>query len=57
MITDDIMDAANLMQELCKSKKEAYGMGRMIEMLADLDVDIWPSMDSEERQKWISRYL
>lgn len=57
MITDEIVEAMDMMIELCSDRTQAMGMDAMREMLCDLDVDNWPSMSQEERQKWIASFL
>ncbi len=57
MITDEIVEAMDMMIELCSDRTQAVGMDAMREMLCDLDVDNWPSMSEEERKEWMISFL
>ena len=57
MITDEIVEAMDLMIGLCSDRSQAMGMDAMREMLCDLDVDNWPSMNKEERKEWLISFL
>lgn len=57
MITDEIVEAMDLMISLCSDRNQAMGMDAMREMLCDLNVDNWPSMNQAERKKWLAGFL
>lgn len=57
MITDEIIEAIDTMQEMVKSERAKYYIGRVSDMLGDIDTDEWCAMSEEERQEWVKQYL
>ena len=57
MITDQIMEAIDMMVELCADEKMAIGMTALQEMLGDIDCDKWCLMSTSECLDWIKQYL
>ena len=58
MITDEIMDALDMMIELCTDKQQKLGIVAVKEMLGDFDEQAWLNMDNpSECKEWLSEYL
>lgn len=58
MVTDEMMDAIDMMIEICSDEKQALGMKSVREMLGDFDEGWWLNMDQlSECYDWLERYL
>lgn len=57
MITDQIMEAIDMMLELCEDEREAFGISALRDMLGDFDSDEWSLMSTTECRDWIKQYL
>ena len=57
MITDQIMEAIDMMVELCEDKRMAIGMSALRDMLGDIDCDEWCLMSTTECREWVKQYL
>lgn len=57
MITDQIMEAIDMMVELCKDERMAIGMSALRDMLGDIDCDEWCLMSTAECREWVKQYL
>ena len=58
MITDEIMDAIEMMIEICSNEEQAKGMEAVKEMLGDFEEGGWLSMvNPSERYEWLEQYL
>lgn len=55
MVTDEIMDAINILIEMCSNEEQALGMKSVRDMLADFDNDGWLCM--ENPSEWLEQYL
>lgn len=58
MITDEVMDAIEMMIEICSNEEQAKGMESVKEMLGDFVQDGWLSMvNPAECYEWLEQYL
>lgn len=57
MITDEIVEAMNLMVSLCDDIETKKGMRAMSEMLCDLNIDEWMNQEHEMRCAWVSQFI
>lgn len=58
MITDEIMDAIDMMIEICSNEEQAKGMEAVREMLGDFCEGAWLCMvNPSECYEWLERYL
>lgn len=58
MITDEIMDAIDMLIEICSNEEQAKGMKSVREMLADFDGGGWLCMvEPSECYEWLEHYL
>ena len=57
MITDEIVEAIDMLIELCSNDQQVKGMNLIREMLCDFDDLQWMQMDQSERNKWLEQYL
>lgn len=58
MVTDEIMDAIEMMIEICSNEEQAKGMESVKEMLGDFVQDGWLSMvNPSECYEWLEQYL
>lgn len=56
MITDEIINAIDLLIELCSGKEQKSGMESLKEMLMDFDNDEWLNMTEAERCEWLKEF-
>lgn len=58
MLTDEMVDAIDIMIDLCSSKEQALGMASVREMLCDFDEANWIDIvDTPECHDWLANYL
>lgn len=57
MITDEIVEAIDMMIEVCGDAEHRKGMDSIREMLCDFDVTAWMAADEEEKESWIKRFF
>jgi len=58
MITDEIMDAIDMLIEICSSEEQIKGMRSVREMLGDFDEGGWLCMpEPSECYEWLEQYL
>lgn len=58
MITDKIMEAIDMMIDICSDEEQAKGMSSIREMLADYDEDNWSDLDDcGAREEWLEQFL
>lgn len=58
MITDKIMEAIDMMIDICSDEEQAKGMSSIREMLADYDEDNWSDLDDcGVREEWLEQFL
>lgn len=57
MITDEIVEAIDVMIGLCSNGAQMLGMASVREMLCDFDVVTWSSMSCDERKDWLVEFL
>lgn len=55
MITDAIVEAMDMMIDMCSNKQQALGMTSIREMLCDFDEMAW--IDTEDKEAWIEQFL
>lgn len=56
MITDEIIDAIDLLIEMCSGKEQKNGMESVKEILMDFDNDKWLNMTESERREWLKEF-
>lgn len=58
MVTDEMMDATNMLIELCSNEEQKKGMKSVKEMLADFDEGGWLSTERpSDCYDWLEQYL
>ena len=58
MVTDEMMDAIDMLIEICGSEEQAKGMKSVREMLADFDEGGWLCMENpSDCYEWLEQYL
>lgn len=58
MINDKIMEAIDMMIDICSDEEQAKGISSVREMLADYDEDNWSDLaDSGVRGEWLGQFL
>ena len=58
MITDEMMDAIDMLIEICSNKEQVKGMKLVREMLADFDQSGWLRMENpSDCYEWLEQYL
>ena len=58
MVTDEIVDAIDMMIEICSDEKQALGMKSVREMLCDFDEGCWLCMERPtDCYEWLEQYL
>ena len=57
MITDEIMEALDMLITMCKDKNQAQGMISVQEMLGDFDEHKFITSTEEEKSNWVLEYL
>lgn len=58
MITDEIMDAIEMMIALCTNEEQKKGMEAVKEMLGDFDESAWLMMENpSECNEFLEQYL
>ena len=55
MITDAIVEAMDMMIDMCSNKQQALGMASIREMLCDFDEITW--IDTEDKEGWLEQFL
>ena len=55
MITDAIVEAMDMMIDMCSNKEQALGMTSIREMLCDFDEITW--IDTEDKEGWLEQFL
>lgn len=55
MITDAIVEAMDMMIDMCSSEEQAKGMKSIREMLCDFDEITW--IDTENKTEWLEQFL
>lgn len=57
MVTDEMMDAINMLIEICSNEQQIKGMESMREMLADFDECEWFMKKPSDCREWLEQYL
>ena len=58
MITDEVLDAIDMLIEICSNKEQALGMKSVREMLCDFDQGGWLCMERpSDCYEWLENYL
>lgn len=57
MITDEIVEAMDVLIEACDSREQAFGMEIMRDMLCEFDTNRWNTMTAEEHVIWLTGFL
>lgn len=57
MITDRIVDAIDLMDDMCRDDNQSLGIRSVREMLCDFSESEWEAMSQEERKAWIAQHM
>ena len=58
MVTDEMMDAIDMLIELCSNEEQKIGMKSVREMLADFDEGEWLSTERpSDCYDWLEQYL
>ena len=57
MITDTIVEAMEMMIDMEEYRPARFAMGRLMDMLCNLDPDQFCSMSRQEKQNWLRNYL
>jgi hypothetical protein len=58
MVTDEIMDAIDMLIHLCSDESQKKGMCSVREMLADFDENGWLNTENpSECYEWLEQYL
>lgn len=56
MITDEIMEAIEMMISNCEGTEQRKGMESLSNMLEDFDEYSWLKMNDNERKNWIDQF-
>ena len=57
MITDEIVEAMDMMMELCRTPEERVGMQKMQDMLLDWSEDDWMDMSDTKKTKFLKQFI
>ena len=57
MITDEIVEAMDMMMELCSTPEERVGMQKMQDMLLDWSQDDWMTMSNTKKTKFLKQFI
>ena len=58
MITDEVMDAIDMMIEICSNDEQVKGMKSIREMLADFDESGWLCTENPaDYYEWLEQFL
>lgn len=58
MVTDEMLDAIDMMIEICGNEEQAKGMRAVAEMLGDFEEGSWLCTENpSDCQEWLGKYL
>ena len=57
MVTDEIMDAIDMLIEICDNEQQIKGMESIREMLTDFDECEWFMKNPSDCHEWLKQYL
>lgn len=57
MVTDKMMEAIEMMVEMCNNEEQKRGMESVRKMLADFVEEVWIGDKSLECNEWLKQYL
>lgn len=58
LITEEIVNAIDMMAEMCSNEAQAAAMRSVREMLCDFDAALWSRIDSPaEAYDWLEQFL
>ena len=57
MITDEIMEALEMLSERADNRYEKHAIACVMSMFGDFSEDHWQSMNEGEREEWIKKYI
>ena len=57
MITDEIVEAMDLLMELCSTPDERSGMQKLQDMLLDWSEDDWMTMSNTKKTKFLKQFI
>lgn len=57
MVNDSLVNAIDMMIEMCNDKKQAAGMSSLREFICDFCEDEWEPLSLSEKQESIEQYL